>query len=342
MPELREVFDMTTKHVEPDVDMWREQEKRQRRSSRSRKIGAFAVAAAIGLVALVLVLVNRTGVREGGVLVPATQAPSQTPSVPFFVDLQAGNMTPLPDTVRSGRLYFASPDRTMLVYSWCCSSPNPVFVANVDGTGVRQITPDGTDGFAAQWSPDGSMLVYQQRDGLSQQIGNLVVVDVATGETTQVTDLDPAKYGLWMLSPSFSPDGESILFHLPRGPIDDTRWDLWSVPVGGGDPMLEVRDASMGDWAPAGGTLAYVDSPRGDWSSSRLMVRDSEGGAKVLVEGNEIAFARWSPDGTRIAYSDSGVIHIVDVSTGEVTQVAEGGTSDWFGDDGLIVVPDRP
>jgi hypothetical protein len=61
MPELREVFEMTTKQMEPDVDAWREQEKRQRRSARNRKIGALAVAAAIGVAALVVVLANRGG-----------------------------------------------------------------------------------------------------------------------------------------------------------------------------------------------------------------------------------------------------------------------------------------
>ncbi|HJQ72628.1 MAG TPA: hypothetical protein VJ887_04380, partial [Actinomycetota bacterium] len=59
MPELREVFEMTTKQMEPDVGAWREQEKRQRRASRTRKIGGFAVAAAIGLVAGVVILGTR-------------------------------------------------------------------------------------------------------------------------------------------------------------------------------------------------------------------------------------------------------------------------------------------
>jgi hypothetical protein len=37
--ELREVFEMVTKQAEPDVDAWRDQERRQRRKSRNRKLG---------------------------------------------------------------------------------------------------------------------------------------------------------------------------------------------------------------------------------------------------------------------------------------------------------------
>jgi WD40-like Beta Propeller Repeat len=58
-----------------------------------------------------------------------------------------------------------------------------------------------------------------------------------------------------------------------------------------------------------------------------------------IEEGDQIEFPRWSPDGTRIAYTDADGIHVVDVSTGEASLVAEGGASDWFGDDTLVVVP---
>ena len=342
MPELREVFDMTTRQVEPDKDAWREQEKHQRRSSRNKRLGAFAVAVAIGLATVALVLVNRTDPSSNR---PAGN-PSPTPlpqlSAASWVDLQTGEATPLPQSILGGSLYFTSPDSKMFVYNPCCNSPNPVFVANVDGTGVRQITPDGIDGFGAQWSPDGSMLVYQRRDGATEKIGNLFVVDVATGEATRITDLDPAHYGWWFLSPSFSPDGQTIIFHMPRGPDDDvnTRWDLWSVPVAGGEPTLVVHNASMGVYAPDGGTLAYLDSPRGFWASSRLMLADVDGSdPRLLVEGTRIDFPRWSPDGARIAYTDVDGIHVVDVSTGEASLVAEGASSDWFGDDTLVVVP---
>lgn len=69
MPELREVFEMVTKQTEPDIDAWREQERRQRRTSRNRKVGALAVAAVIGIVAVVVVMRavdDGTGTQPGG------------------------------------------------------------------------------------------------------------------------------------------------------------------------------------------------------------------------------------------------------------------------------------
>jgi hypothetical protein len=58
MAELKEVFEMVTNKTEPDLDSWKDQEQRQRRTARNKKVGAFAVAAAIGVAAVVLVLVN--------------------------------------------------------------------------------------------------------------------------------------------------------------------------------------------------------------------------------------------------------------------------------------------
>ena len=60
MPDLREVFEMTTKQMgEPDLDAWHEQQERQRRASRNKKIGAFAVAAAIVVVAVAAIFGTR-------------------------------------------------------------------------------------------------------------------------------------------------------------------------------------------------------------------------------------------------------------------------------------------
>jgi len=49
MPELKEVFDLTTKQIEPDVDAWRQQEVRQRNHATGRRVGAIVVAAAVAI-----------------------------------------------------------------------------------------------------------------------------------------------------------------------------------------------------------------------------------------------------------------------------------------------------
>jgi len=348
MPELREVFEMTTKQIEPDVDAWHEQEERQRRSSRNKRVGAIAVAATLGLLAAVLVLVSRNepNVVPAGVpsatqgAVPSPVGEAASPLL-YLLDLETGEATPLPETLAGGSLYYTSPDRSMLVINHCCGTPNPVSVANVDGTDVRQVTPDGIDGFGARWSPDGSMLVYQQREGWGNEIGNIYLLDVETGETKQVTDLDPASYGTWSMHPSFSPDGQTVIFHVPRGPGDGSRmrWDVWSVPIAGGDPTLVVRNAVSGVYAPSGDALAYVVPSSGS-APARLMLANADGSApRVLVEGEGIEWPRWSPDGSRIAYSDVDGDHIVDVATGETSSVPAGGVLDWYGNHALLIAP---
>ncbi len=63
MPDVREVFEMTTKQIEPDLDAWSEQERRQRRSTRNKKIGTFVVVVAIAVVAIAAILANRHPAR---------------------------------------------------------------------------------------------------------------------------------------------------------------------------------------------------------------------------------------------------------------------------------------
>jgi hypothetical protein len=87
MPELREVFELTTKQMgEPDVDSWREQEKRQRNASRNKKIGAFAVAAAIAVVAVAWIVGTRGGQDT---TTPANQ-PTVNPADPTAEEVAMG------------------------------------------------------------------------------------------------------------------------------------------------------------------------------------------------------------------------------------------------------------
>jgi Tol biopolymer transport system component len=240
-----------------------------------------------------------------------------------------------------------SPDHTKVAISNCCSSPDPLFLANIDGTQVHQITAQGQDAHAAQWSRDGSLLVYQQRNDSTDKLGNLFVLDMRTGKRTQVTNFDQTQsWGWWFTFPSFAPDGRSILFQLPRGhlPNNDNRiWDLWSVPVAGGKPTLVRRNAGWGGYSPDGKWLAYLSPVRRDFTGAGLLITSVHGGApRNLVPDGHLTWPRWSPDGTRISYSDGGPIYVLNVATGSITKVADGGNPEWLDDHTLIIGNSEP
>ena len=320
------------------VDEWNERGAGQWRGARRWSAGAFLLVGAV-----LAALATGCGSTAG-----PTPPPEPRPSAilgPFtpgvfdhaFVDVRTGSVTPMPHGIEGGYSYRRSPDGSMFAFESCCGE---FFVASIDGSGLRQITPHRLDAQGAAWSPDGSSLVFQGRRG-GDRIGDLFVVDVATGSLRRVTDLEPRRSGWWFMWPSFSPDGRSILFHLPRRHPDPTTWDLWSVPLTGGRSTIVRRDVGMGQYSPNGRTIAYLPSldPRNATGGSiRLM--DMTGESRMLVEDRGIWWPRWSPDGTRIAYAaENHEIHVVDVATGRVRTVGDGGVAEWFDDHTLIVGP---
>jgi Tol biopolymer transport system component len=328
MPELKEVYDMVTKQTEPDLSSWNDQERRQRRTGRNRRIGAFALVAAIlALAATIAITLPRDDRSSTGV---GTDTRPAVPSGPYFLNLTTGAATPLPDSLPEASLYAVSPDGTKIAGAPCCDPPNPVWVAHMDGTVVRDLTREiGLDGFAPRWSPDGATIVYQQRDASTGEIGNIVLVDVVTTTQTTITDLPRRSYASWSLLPSFSADGRSVFFRMPRGPsgdVDPVGWDLVSVPAAGGELTVLRRGASLGASSPVDGSLVYVDPET--WT---LFLADADGqNPRVLLEvGEEIDRVLWSPTGSEVAYADSAGIHIVDVATSALSLFTGGQPVDW-------------
>ncbi len=92
----------------------------------------------------------------------------------------------------------------------------------------------------------------------------------------RLTDFDQTKkFGWWFTFPSFSSDGGSVLYQLPRSNSKDAAWDLWSVPVGGGTPALVMPQRRVG----------------------RLRTRRH--GARVALSGERGHLPRWEALGHR-------------------------------------------
>jgi Tol biopolymer transport system component/serine/threonine protein kinase len=56
-----------------------------------------------------------------------------------------------------------SPDGRQIVFFSNRNGDGKIFVINVDGSGLRQLTPDGSDDVYPAWSPDGRQIVFMNR-----------------------------------------------------------------------------------------------------------------------------------------------------------------------------------
>ena len=342
MTELRGVFEMTTKQVEPDVDAWRDLEDRQRRASRNRRNGALAVVAALGIAAAVFAIRLAGDEGENPPVTPITPPPSTEAPVPetdYTIDLDTGVMTPLPAAIvgeadETGG-YVVSPDGARIAYVGPGEDGgSQILVANVDGTDIRQVT-HAFEASLPGWSPDGTRIAYVGREDAGRP-SNIFVLDLATGDATRITSETGEVFGT-----QFSPDGSSIVYTADRGNGDG----VFIVSVTGGKSTLlvggggDAGDAGDGLLSPDGSLLSYGHSEVVGGLANRWVANADGSDPRPLVENGNYPSASWSPDSTRIATfsSTSKDVSVVDVTTGEARVVAMGAWPQWLDDHTLIV-----
>jgi dipeptidyl aminopeptidase/acylaminoacyl peptidase len=279
-----------------------------------------------------------------------TPPPGTAPEIGYLIDLNTGEMIQLPKSIAGGG-YAVSPDGTMVAYTSGDDAGTPqIFIASLDGTDVQQVTHDQRGAVEPDWSPDGAAIAYTSGAHMSglEDVSNIFVLDLATGETSQVTNQKPTTETccgpLGAASPQFSPDGASIVYWVNRG-VADHRAACWPcigvriVPVTGGKSALLVDDAMPGRLSPDGSTLAVGCGYRFDGG---LCIAHADGtNLRVLVRSPSLG-PKWSPDGTRIAYfnlenNPDYRVFVVDVATGETTFVVEGDWVEWLDDHTLII-----
>jgi Tol biopolymer transport system component len=282
---------------------------------------------------------------------PAASGP--TVSVPralevdYVIDLNTGMMTPLPEAIirslgegrpRTDGRYAASPDDSTLAYV----APDDdgrfqVFVANLDGSGIRQVTHDPVEATSPAWSPDGMRIAYVGNS--SGGAPGLYVLDVATGEATKVIDV-PTPWA----SPTFTPDGSSIVYA--------GGGNLRIVPVTGGPSSLLVGPgggidgAGNGSISPDGSLVTYLgggfpESGEVEHCGPCRFVANADGtGRRVIGGWMANPAGTWSPDSSWIVTGTTypnGTIWVVDIATGEKEQAARGRMAIWLDDHTLLV-----
>lgn len=289
---------------------------------------------------------TRGYVEEVGTGVSVTKP--RVPKVDYVIDLNTGVMTPLPKAIiRSlgkpserglypawASRYAASSDGSRLAYVGIGDEGSPqIFIAGIDGTGVRQVTHDPLRAASPAWSPDGTMIAYKGS-------GGVFVLDLPTGESTPIADLggvDPFS------KPQFTPDGSSLLYTSGTGRAGDSV--LRTVPIDGGKstvligPDEGMGHAGNGSLSPDGSLVTMMGHEIGGPGALRFVANADGTDRRVIPGRSSNPAGTWSPDGGRIVCSDDGGKHIVvvDVATGVASRVARGKAAIWLDRNTLLV-----
>jgi TolB protein len=130
-------------------------------------------------------------------------------------------------------------------------SPN-IWVANADGTNLKQLTRTVEGDSSPCWSPDGRWICFSSRaSGRSA----LYVVPAEGGTMKRV----PTEGALNATEPDWSPDGTSIVFTRQAG-----AFEICVVPAPGFEPPAGQRGARVlvtgedPSWAPNSRTVIYA------------------------------------------------------------------------------------
>jgi hypothetical protein len=149
----------------------------------------------------------------------------------------------VPSTQQNDTWPTFSPDGRQIAFVRFAGRFASLFVVNVDGTGLRQVTTD-ISVEDPEWSPDGSRFTFSN--------GFDVYVVNADGTLTNIatSEFGNARH------PSWSPDGSRIAYAT----LNQVR----VLPAGGGAPgtlVSGLREVWEVSWSPDGQQIGFVNDP---------------------------------------------------------------------------------
>lgn len=240
---------------------------------------------------------------------PSSQGQTPSPSAPPILPMPASG----------ARLAFAS-NR---------DGDYEIYLVDLDGEGLTQLTDNETYDFDPAWSPDGNQIVYASTVGGDAEIR---VMDADGGGARALTentarDADPA----------WSPDGSRIAFASDR----EGDFDIYVMDPDGGNVTRLTADEGVDEldpaWSPDGSQIAYYTRRDEDAETTELHVIPAAGGeTRRLTENDTVdQWPDWSPNEGNLAYtSDEGLtrgrraIFVLDLATLQTHRATDGTARD--------------
>jgi WD40 repeat protein len=241
-----------------------------------------------------------------------------------------------PDAVL-GRLWThhanrASVEGGVLAYASLDPVRADILAANVDGSGERNLTPDGGNSGdpldeTPSVSPNGTKIAFQRIDDPNP---NAIYVMSIDGTGLHRVGVENA------FAPVWAPDSSRLAYSIPFGD------DLHVVDDDGTNDRVVASDlARFGyTWSPDGSRIAYGAE------AGLHVVSVADGSLSTLAAIPEAWRPAWSPDGTRIAFLDDSDLYVVNNNGSGLRTFADMGnepeTPNWSPDGARLVVGADP
>lgn len=222
--------------------------------------------------------------------------------------LAGDDCPPVPDRKKYGNKYI-----------WPLYNSYDIFMADLNGNIVKQLTHSNSYDAEATLSPDGKKMIYTStKDGDI----DLYIMDLKTGKEKRITHLLGYDGGAW-----FSPDGKKIIWRssrpkteaeikeykelLAEGLVAPTNMEVWTANADGSNAK-QITHLGQANWAPS----FMHDSKRIIFASNHEYKRgfpfnlytineDGSNLQKVSRDKGFDAFPMFSPDGKKIIFSSN-------------------------------------
>ena len=214
------------------------------------------------------------------------------------------------------------------------SGKKEVYVADFDGSNVRQLTHDNTISVHPSFSPDGRRIAYT---GYQSGYADVYVIDLGSGSRNRIVNFPGTNSGA-----AFSPNGSELALTISK----DGNPELYTVGANGGGArrLTRTRGVESGPtWSPDGSEIIYSSDQGG--SPQLYRISSSGGSGQLLSTGRGYCTEpNWSPDGSKIAFNvRSGgdfQVSILDLKGGGIRTLSSGQDPVWGADSRHLIFTD--